>query len=673
MIIKQKISMSFFGKKSLKLTNFPRFFLSGTEQKQNVFTFKKINTVFPFEDFIKQAKMSYDPSILSKMEELIQKETKFQTIQHHLHLFRKFDFWNKDLINSLVRKMFELGYNYKTIEKVVSLWGVLIPVAKFLDSEESEMAKKLFFQGFDVINAQKEKASPNTVIMTFRLAKQLDCYYPEFVNFLAQLDLSSFKVHEIIYFLRDFAILKTTVDNLQIEKKEKTAFNKEFEKIITNDSLWSFINKEIAKKFVGTFDERVFIEILMLMNKFSVGNAELRATMLRIYKAKISQLSVLTFTKGIFNFLQINEGDQELADLTKRELMVRISNGSADLKTIFMILKAIFSYQNCLFPPDKELFERFGELIVKNQIKIDLEQTASILLLFAKVSFKKPEIIKLLFDKIKESNAVIPYYRFAAIFRALAILEYYEDKDLMRIFEEKLYDDAEKRILSSIREKNDADYRKIVVSLVWGMHAILVERPEIIQNLDKFKERYEFFMEYYFEFVQLPLINNFSAANFGRFGVYPILKVLGFRPIPEKIVDIFNIDIVIPNINSQKLREIRENLHLESAIEKINRFSSNPSELSQEIEKDKVLLGNFSENIDKENSLLIELHGPNHYIKSEEFLKGGTLLKERILRKSGYKLLVFPYSECLEFTEKFSRRQIFLDLIEKIENAIKFK
>lgn len=675
MLITKKISIFSLRKQTLNFINFKcftleHFFSSAAKQTQNTITFNKVKRVFPFEAFIKQTKISYDPSIEKKMDELIKNEKKFENLQHHLHLFRKLDFWSKDLINSLVRKMFELGFNYKTTEKVLSLWGVLTPIAKFLDAEELEMAKKLFFQGFDVIASQKTKVSPNAVVITFRLAKNLNCYYPEFVNFLAQLDVLKFKFDELLFFLRDLSILKTAIDNLNIEEQEKIAFNLEFNKIISNKLLWDFLNEEIKIKMAGKLDEIHFIEILILINKFSVQNSDLRTTMLQVYKAKISQLSVLTFTKSIYNFIQINEIDEEFASFTKKEFLLRISNRSLDFKSILTILNANFSHKNCIFPPDNDIFEGFCEIIKENQMKIDISQASSILMLFAQVFYKKPEILKLLFDKIKESIVIIPYLRFSFIFRALTIFEYYNDVDLMRIFEAKLYNEEEKTFLLNIIEKKEQDYTKIVAAITWGMHAILLERPDIIQNLDKFKDFYEFFKKYYLDFVQKPLIKDFSSITFGRFGVYQILKVLGLRPIPEKIVDIFNIDIVIPSITLEKLSEIKQNLDLESAIERVNWLSSNPLELSKEIAEDKILAGKINENIEKESSLLIELHGPYHYLKSEGFLRGGTVLKERLLKKNGYNLLVISYSECLDFTNKFSRRQIFLDIIEKIENAI---
>ena len=74
--------------------------------------------------------------------------------------------------------------------------------------------------------------------------------------------------------------------------------------------------------------------------------------------------------------------------------------------------------------------------------------------------------------------------------------------------------------------------------------------------------------------------------------------------------------------------------------------------------------------VKKNGSLLIEIHGPDHYNLDERFVRGGTALKERLLRKMGYKLMVIPHSECIAFQRKVSRREIIIDLIERLKKEI---
>ena len=362
-----------------------------------------------------------------------------------------------------------------------------------------------------------------------------------------------------------------------------------------------------------------------------------------------------------------------------------------DLTNVLQMFRTFTNKNNKNFQgmsPEDPFFEVLHEYLIKNLDKISGDQVVYFLNCYAFFNKKDLVLFEKLLNKLKNNNKLlVSDDDLGLLMRSLCIFELY-DMEIWKLIEKRVFSKEIQTFLENPQKITPHNARISQIAL--GLLALSIEKPDFIEDKEKYKEIYEKFKKLYKKTNQHILIEKFNSLEMGTFSVYHILKALELNPIPEQIIEVFNVDLYIPVLNKEKLKEI-EKLDLDKVIEKItdpdflNESKKNldflkikktldfsmKNDKNEEFSRDEEKNAAKNEEFVKKNdSLIIEIHGPDHYICNEQFLRGGTQLKERLLKKMGFRLMVIPYSECLEFQRKVSRRQIISELLAKLRTIV---
>lgn len=403
------------------------------------------------------------------------------------------------------------------------------------------------------------------------------------------------------------------------------------------------------------------------MNRFKVKNQNLGKKIVQIYKDLINKFSNLALSKMIYNLedLQLLTNDEDnVMEITTKELIRRLNGNSFEISILSSIIKTL-SKAMYLDPTD-EFFKTMTSILESNEELINGQNAVVFLIFFYKHACDEPKAIKILFERIKSNISEIQFFEAISIIRSIAFFQYY-DSELWKLIESKFFEFKETFI------KKLTEDVTLMSQLIFGLHAIIVEKPDLIQNKEALLNDYNSLREISLRKIQTPIVFHNPLQILGRFSVFHLLKAIGLNPIPEKIIDIFNVDLFIPEISKKKIEEIKENIDLENICDNLynDKIFEDQEKFFHELKKAREEAMNKEIPINKENSLLIEIHGRQHFLKTEDFLNGSSILKARLVRKSGYNLMILTNKECLQFRDKFSKREIILDILQKLQEYAK--
>ena len=642
--------------------------------------FSAISTSFgpfppSFESIIFKIQNADDSDSLKLLHDIISKETNPANVRHYIILCSQRNFWHKLVFNLLIKQLYSLPARYDDVQDVTKFWSCFFPITKNLDNEDLSMSQDIYDKGYKYILSKDQYIEPHTLNMIVKLGQYLSKDYEELMKFVENNIFQNYKKFtwkQLIFFFRDINFLESRFKNIKLEENLFNTLITHINNIKGNKEIFQFLSDELNKVSYKYIHDREFIEIIIVLTKMNIIVQPLIEKTLQIYVDKISLLSDDLFRKTIINLCNLKVLNPYYHEITKKEFIRRMEKNTIELHNALAIFRTLSSRRNTMVSginPSDEFFLCIKTYLLKHLDKMTSNSIASVLALFAYAYYINDMVfISNLFNNLKETKLnLLPDDMIGLLLRAVVIYQHY-DPELWKMIEEKLLAERYQAFFASI-SKNNALMANRIAELTLGIQAVILEKPEIIINKEIFGEFFQRLRVFYQDLIQSRAVEKYSPYEMSTFAVFHIIKALNLNPIPEQMVSIFNIDIYIPHITIELLDQIEKNMNLEQIVEEINSLLDNPEAMESQAANDRKLAKLvINENI--KDSLLIEIHGPSHYFGDEKYMKGGSILKERLLNKIGSRLLIIKQSECIEFRQKISRRQIIHDIIQKLKGSL---
>ena len=671
-------------------------------------------------------------SALAKILEILEQETSPEKLRRYLVHCVSQGLENRSLFHTLLQKVnSKISPINEKIPEISSFWTAAFKVFKAFESDPDIMAlfKEIYRKDIDVL-IKEPKAFQNLPIHILAIIKPASFLCEDrlgLLEFEAKYLLMNFKacvLRELIYFMKDFVFLyqkglyfevlrynpespetvrmaariQVEIGDLSMKdytidketlRKHREAYNQAFQSVQKNRDFWKHFELKL-KGLESKFDEKMFNEALATLKRNEVSRESFPNMYLLLkglFKRNIRMFNEDNMRNILHHQGAIGMLDAESLEITKNWVLMKIQHDAMEIVNFTNILRSFSSKYTGSFKgisPYDPFFDNAKAFLLRNLQKINAEAAVSILSSYSFFNKKDPELFAQLLTRIKSNGKLmISDHLLGLLMRTLCVFELYEDRELWSLIEDQLYAPTVQSFLQNPEKETFVNVKMAQTAV--GLLALSLERPEYIKNPTMFKDVYERFKKIYRKSNQLLLIERFNESEMGTFSVYHLLKAMELNPIPEQIIEIFNIDLHIPEISLEKLESIRK-LDLDNVVaravdpQNIAESHQNLDKLKNIefwLEKNEQYTREFEkkaakneEMVKKKGSLLIEIHGPDHYNLDERFVRGGTALKERLLRKMGYKLMVIPHSECIAFQRKVSRREIIIDLIERLKKEI---
>lgn len=671
-------------------------------------------------------------SALAKILEIVGQETSPEKLRRYLVHCVNQGLENRSLFHTILQKVNgKVSPLDEKIHEISSFWAAAFKVFKAFESDPDIMAlfKEIYRKDVDVL-IKEPKALQNLPIHILAIIKPASFLCEDrlgLLEFEAKYLLMNFKgcvLRELIYFMKDFVFLyqkglyfevlrynpespetvrmaariqveigdismkDSTIDQETL-RKHREAYNQAFQSVQKNPDFWKHFEVKL-KGLESKFDEKMYNEALVTLKRNEVPRESFPSMYLLLkglFKKNIRMLNEDNMRNILHHQGVIGMLDAESLEITKNWVLMKIQYDSLEIGNFSNILRSFSSKYTRSFKgisPYDPFFNNVKAFLLRNLQKINAEAAVSILSSYSFFNKKDPELFVQLLTRIKmNGKLMINDHLLGLLMRTLCVFELYEDRELWSLIEDQLYAPTVQYFLQN--PDKDTFLNVKMAQTAVGLLALSLERPEYIKNPTKFKDVYERFKKIYRKSNQLLLIERFNESEMGTFSVYHLLKAMELNPIPEQIIEIFNIDLHVPEISLEKLESIRklgldnvvaravdpqniaESHHNLDKLKNIEFWLEKNEQYTREFEKK---AAKNEEIVKKKGSLLIEIHGPDHYNLDERFVRGGTALKERLLRKMGYKLMIIPHSECKAYQRKVSRREIIIDLIERLKKEI---
>lgn len=669
---------------------------------------------------------------LGKILEILEQETSPEKLRRYLVYCVNQGLENRSLFHTLLQKVNnKASPGGEKIPEISSFWTAAFKVFKTFESDQEIMGlfKEIYRKDVDVL-IKEPKALHNLPIHILTIIKPASFLCEDrlgLLEFEAKYLLMNFKacvLRELIYFMKDFVFLyqkglyyevlrynpespeavrmaariqveisDLSMKNITFDKetlrKHKEAYNQAFQSVQKNSDFWKHFEWKL-KGLESKFDEKMYNEALATLKRNEISRESFPSMyflLKRLFKKNIRIINEDNMRNILHHQGTIGMLDAESLEITKNWVLMKIQQDAMEIGNFSHILRSFSSKYTRSFKgisPFDPFFDKVKAFLLRNLQKINAETAASILSSYSFFNKKDPELFVHLLTRVKmNGKLVINDHLLGLLMRTLCVFELYEDRELWSLIEDQLYEPTVQSFLKNPDKETLVNVKMAQTAV--GLLALSLERPEYIKNKTKFKDVYERFKKIYRKSNQLLLIERFNENEMGTFSVYHLLKAMELNPIPEQIIEIFNIDLHVPEISLEKLESIRK-LDLDTVVARAV-DPQNIAESHQNLDKLKNIefwlekneqynrefekkAAKNEEMVKKKGSLLIEIHGPDHYNLDERFLRGGTALKERLLRKMGFKLMVISHSECMAYQRKVSRREIIIGLIERLKKEI---
>lgn len=281
---------------------------------------------------------------------------------------------------------------------------------------------------------------------------------------------------------------------------------------------------------------------------------------------------------------------------------------------------------------NEDLLSELKRYIIKNNELFRINEIITLINFYAVINYEDKGFIKGLEEKIYLYKDRIDVDLIAIFMYAICILEMYSQSFLNFVTAN----------LNNIPfdKLNRNNFAMIIISLF----SIDIEvdnsfnkSPQLNESLRKYLPDYQnVSLRYLSKIGSTSTLANMETV----FDFFTYAKCFGFEVISEPIFYCYNVDFVIKNY-----KKVEANI--EKAIENLEK---NEAELKASLI---LKVNNKKErsqiDLSPDDDLIVEIDGPRHYIKDR--IKGGTLLKRRLTKKLGYKMVVLSSKECLKLAK----------------------
>lgn len=154
-----------------------------------------------------------------------------------------------------------------------------------------------------------------------------------------------------------------------------------------------------------------------------------------------------------------------------------------------------------------------------------------------------------------------------------------------------------------------------------------------------------------------PRQRDFSKTKDDKeFDIHNVLSSLGIQIIPEYVLEIYNIDIAIINLDLMKIISLKQRIS-----------EANDSLSLQQISS----ISSFNTDCQPENKIYLEIDGDSHYIPGTNIKRGGSILKIRQLGYLGYNIITITKEKCYEISQICSEKERAIALLDYLEQKLK--
>ena len=286
----------------------------------------------------------------------------------------------------------------------------------------------------------------------------------------------------------------------------------------------------------------------------------------------------------------------------------------------------------------------------RNLTKFSNEQLVSLLIPYTMV-FESHTIIEAIIDRLEQSICMLPVSNLIKIFWALTLSN--DIKKINTLLQ--IYKVISKKDLDTLRVVDLSQYAQGLLSLSLNLDDSNSKKAEIKRQYNNIKSILQ-------QELSIQIHKGFSHYEFGVFSIFKTLQESSLRVVPEFIIEIYNIDFALLNVDIDILNSVERDLkfgklkigNLMNSEIKIDRLNS-PSDFKHDINR----------------TILIEVNGNSHYIGETAQLNRKTILKENLLDKLGYTLVSLSRLDCARIELIDSPNERALALINIIKEGMR--
>jgi RAP domain. len=429
-----------------------------------------------------------------------------------------------------------------------------------------------------------------------------------------------------------------------IETSDKTGRLEEAnyvrEKVNENQSLLSTKLAELL--FASTNHQQIThtiwaVDRLRLKSDIVLNNCE------RAFFRVKSSLSNQNFAIIVNSFTHMDHCPANVFDEIKKEILKRKDNLTID--EFSSILRAVILSKEANY---MDILDKFDKKFVSSIETVSIPVLTTFLLAYTTANMNN-KTVDLIYDRIQKSLSEIDPNSLGFIVWSLAVLERY---DRLELWQQALQQ------LSNIELNKMSGV--LLRELCQGYLSLILyfrKDPGQEAKVKELTTKYEQMRSILKETILIQRYLNYNPAEaIKEFDFHQITNSLGIKTIPEFVLEAYNIDYALINVNKEVIKDLKEKVS-----KNMIKFDK-PGQKNEKIEP-------FEEiKKDKENNIYVEIDGEYHYIPNTDILKGGSILKSNQLRALGYKLVIIKFHECYELSklESIEKRALaLLDLIEK--------
>lgn len=294
------------------------------------------------------------------------------------------------------------------------------------------------------------------------------------------------------------------------------------------------------------------------------------------------------------------------------------------------------------------LLSELKTYIIKNKELFAISEIITLIHFYAVINYEDKDFVKVLEEKIYSYKGQINVDLIAVFMYAICILNMYSQNFLNFV--------ASNLNKFPFHKLNRNNFAMVMISLfsidIEVNDSSLKKSSQFNNYLQKYLPDYHnVSLRYLSKNVNTSTHNNMDSV----FDFVTYAKCFGLEVITEPIFYCYNVDFVIKNYRKAQV-------NIEKAIEKLEK---NEAEMKASL----LLMANTKKersqiDFSPKDDLIVEIDGPRHYIKDR--IKGGTLLKRRLTEKLGYKLVVLSSKDCLKIAkigDKKTKLTTFLNII----------
>ena len=361
------------------------------------------------------------------------------------------------------------------------------------------------------------------------------------------------------------------------------------------------------------------------------GISRLKLTQ-KVFTAQLRVLFIkrnLHFTNSNFRIIVnsltslSSEGADDIFEFFLQEFYKRLDTFTLEeitsLITAFYLSKSI----NLI-----DMFNTTDEFILMNIKQFTNEQLLSLLIPYTQ-TFRTHKIIDIILNEVKPSIDNLSIQNSFKLFWGLAILD--DDKKIDMSLQ--LYNRLSKQDYQSFRKIDLCQFAQGLLSLILHYE----EHNSTSLQLEEMKRHYEDVRCIIQSDTLMERHEEFTHNDFGVFNMYRTFQEIGFKIVPEFIIDIYNVDFALIDVDAKFVNSAEQSIvsgSLQTGLMK-------PDQVK--IEK-LTSLNDFKHAHNR--TILIEVDGRSHYIRKTQELLGKTNLKAKHLKKLGYTLISFSEEDC---------------------------